>query len=70
VRSSLCDTADKRGRRIAELDLESATTTWQLPAERTKNGLPHIVPLAPLAAKLFREWWWPVINTTGHTSDF
>lgn len=41
------------GARIAELDLRSATPTWQLPAERTKNGLPHIVPLAPLAAILF-----------------
>ena len=41
------------GARIAELDLSSATPTWQLPPDRTKNGLPHLVPLAPLAAKLF-----------------
>lgn len=28
--------------------------SWELPGERTKNGLPHVVPLAPAAADLIR----------------
>ena len=28
-------------------------STWHIPGERTKNSLPHIVPLTPLARELF-----------------
>ena len=38
---------------ISELHLTNSQPTWQLPAQRTKNGLPHLVPLVPLTAKLF-----------------
>ena len=31
-------------------------TIIELSPKRTKNGLPHIVPLAPLAAQLLAEW--------------
>lgn len=41
------------GARIAELDL--ATGLWVIPAERSKNGRPHLVPLSPLAVHLFRQ---------------
>jgi integrase len=35
-----------------ELDLESGT--WNIPRERTKNGLPHAVPLSPLALDILK----------------
>src|SRR5262245_2365663 len=35
----------------AELDL-SANPTWNIPAERSKNGHPHTVPLTPLALSI------------------
>ena len=41
------------GARIAELDL--AAGLWVIPAERSKNGRPHAVPLSPLAVCLFRQ---------------
>ena len=41
------------GAKIAELDL--AAGLWVIPAERSKNGRPHAVPLSPLAVQLFRE---------------
>jgi integrase len=34
----------------AELDLDNST--WIIPAERTKNGKPHIVPLSPQAVAI------------------
>lgn len=40
------------GMRWSELDLDAAT--WSLPAPRTKNGKPHIVPLPPTALKLLK----------------
>ncbi len=36
-------------------DLELATRWWTIPAERTKNGLPHRVPLAASALRLLSE---------------
>ena len=46
-----------RGARWSELDLASAT--WTIPAERTKTGKrtgkPHIVPLSPAAVDVFRR---------------
>ena len=38
---------------ISELHLTRSEPTWLLPAQRTKNGLPHLVPLVPLCAQLF-----------------
>lgn len=38
--------------RWSELDLDGAT--WEIPAERMKNGLPHIVPLSAQVVSLFR----------------
>ena len=35
-----------------EIDLENAL--WTLPASRTKNGKPHIIPLSPLARDILR----------------
>ncbi|WP_100253290.1 site-specific integrase [Methylobacterium sp. UNC300MFChir4.1] len=39
--------------RWEEIDFVDAT--WSLPGERTKNGLPHEVPLPPLALKILRQ---------------
>ena len=38
---------------ISELHLTGREPTWLLPAQRTKNGLPHLVPLTPFCATLF-----------------
>jgi integrase len=40
------------GLRWSELDLDEAV--WRLPAERVKNGVPHEVPLAPLALAIIK----------------
>jgi integrase len=37
----------------SELDLEQAV--WAIPAERTKNGIPHLVPLPVAAIRLLRD---------------
>jgi integrase len=37
----------------AELDLKARE--WRLPAERTKNGHPHVVPLSDLAITIIKE---------------
>ena len=37
----------------SELDLENAV--WEIPAERMKNGFPHIVPLSSQAVALFKR---------------
>lgn len=34
---------------------EIAGDVWQLPAERTKNGRPHVVPLSPAARAILEE---------------
>ena len=39
--------------RWSELDLEKRT--WTIPAERSKNGKPHVVPLSNYAMKLLDE---------------
>ena len=53
--------------------LHTDAPTWELPGERTKNGLPHVVPLTPGAVKLIRSL--PRVRrspfcftTTGNTS--
>ncbi len=50
-------TAQRRGEVIgatqAEFDMNDRT--WTIPAERSKNGKPHNVPLSALAAKLVTE---------------
>ena len=40
------------GMRWAEIDLEAKL--WELPGSRTKNGRPHVVPLAPTAVKILQ----------------
>lgn len=35
-------------------DIYGAAPTWELPQERAKNNLPHVVPLAPLALDVLR----------------
>ena len=49
-------TGQRRGEVAAmtwsELDLEDAV--WRLPADRVKNGVPHQVPLAPLALEIIK----------------
>jgi integrase len=44
------------GMRREELfDLDSRQARWEIPAHRSKNGHPHVVPLSPLAARLITE---------------
>lgn len=41
------------GMRRAELsDLDGDKPAWEIPGDRTKNGRPHVVPLAPQAVKI------------------
>jgi integrase len=53
----LLATGQRRGEaataRWEEFDFER--DLWSIPAERTKNGLPHIVPLSPLALDILEE---------------
>lgn len=43
------------GMRWSELrDLAGENPAWEIPPERTKNGLPHVVPLAPAAVAILR----------------
>ena len=37
-------------------DFDLQRSTWTLPAEKSKNGLTHIVPLSPMAVKLFQPY--------------
>jgi integrase len=46
------------GMHQGELDLPKAV--WNIPAERTKNGHPHSVPLSALAVEIIREGPWQV----------
>ncbi len=56
--------------RWEELDLDKAV--WEIPADRTKNQLPHIVPLAPMAVDLLkgRNRIGEYVFTTTATSPF
>ncbi len=45
--------AEVAGMAREELNLDQ--DSWIIPGERTKNGLPHLVPLAPAAIKLIKE---------------
>lgn len=53
----LLATAQRRGElaemRWSEVDLEAKI--WVIPAERSKNGKPHVVPLSPYALKILAE---------------
>lgn len=46
-----------------EIDIDKEI--WSIPAEKTKNGHAHIVPLSPLAISLFRE-----LKTLSQYSDY
>lgn len=50
-------TAQRRGEvanmRWSEIDWEAKV--WEIPAERSKNGKPHLVPLSPLALSVLRD---------------
>ena len=52
-------TGQRRGEAIGirkdELDLTEGDAWWMLPGKRTKNGLPHRVPLTEMAAGVIRE---------------
>lgn len=44
------------GMRREELfDLESPQARWEIPAQRSKNGRPHVVPLSVLAARIISD---------------
>ena len=49
------------GQRRAEVagtlrsEIDDAEALWRLPADRTKNGRPHLLPLPPLAMELVKE---------------
>lgn len=43
------------GMAVAELDLNDTAPVWCIPGSRTKNGLPHRVPLSALAVKLIKQ---------------
>ncbi|MFN6983355.1 MAG: tyrosine-type recombinase/integrase [Rhizobium oryzihabitans] len=53
----LLATAQRRGElaemRWSEVDLDAAQ--WVIPAERSKNGKPHVVPLSPYALHILNE---------------
>ncbi len=55
----LAITGQRRGEVIGmaktELDLTNGDAWWTTPAERTKNGLPHRVPLIKMAVAVLRE---------------
>ncbi len=46
-------TSELRGMRWQEIDFE--TCLWHIPKERMKNGLPHVVPLAPQVIRILKE---------------
>lgn len=50
-------TAQRRGEvanmRWSEIDYDALT--WEIPASRSKNGKPHLVPLSPLAVTILKE---------------
>lgn len=45
--------AEVAGMRVAELDLTNSL--WNIPADRMKGGLPHVVPLPPRAVELINR---------------
>lgn len=50
----LLATAQRRGE-VAEMrwtEINRETATWEIPAERSKNGKPHTVPLSPIALSI------------------
>src|SRR5262249_20362607 len=50
-------TAQRKGEVISARweDIDMVTGWWTIPAERSKNGLPHRVPLSRQAISLFRQ---------------
>jgi integrase len=55
----LCLTGQRRSEVVQmekrELDLDSAEPVWTIRAERTKNGLPHRVPLTTMSMDVIRQ---------------
>jgi integrase len=50
-------TAQRRGE-VANMrwsEIDEAAKAWQIPSERSKNGKPHIVPLAPIALAILKD---------------
>ena len=41
---------------IARGEIDAARATWTIPGNRTKNGLTHVVPLAPAALDIAAHW--------------
>jgi integrase len=52
-----CRPGEAAGMAKTELEIDSAgaPVTWLIPAERSKNGKPHLVPLSPMARDLIVE---------------
>lgn len=54
----LLATGQRRGEiaraRWSDLDLEGEAPTWSIPAEHSKTGVAHVVPLSPFAVREFR----------------
>jgi len=72
-------TAQRKGEVIsaqwADIDLDGGLGWWTIPAERSKNGLPHRAPLSPLALELLQAakplsgdspWVFPSPQTDRH----
>ena len=48
----------QRGAEVAEIErseIDLLRATWTIPAKRTKNGKPHIVPLSPTAKEIIKR---------------
>jgi integrase len=67
-------TAQRRGEVISMRWEDVSDDIWTIPAEHSKNGLPHRVPLSPLALELLGEakqlaespWVFPGLKPTAH----
>jgi len=72
--STVCRIGELLKARWADVDL--TTAEWRIPAENSKNGLPHLVNLSPYALSYMQrlhalngdsEWLFPTRRTKGHT---
>jgi integrase len=69
-------TAQRRGEVLSMRWEDISDNLWTVPAERSKNGLPHRVPLSPLALALLGEakqlakspWVFPGLKPAAHFS--
>tara|TARA_Y100000780_G_scaffold72318_1_gene64806 strand:- start:701 stop:2083 length:1383 start_codon:yes stop_codon:yes gene_type:complete len=73
VLSTVCRIGELLKARWADVDLTAAE--WRIPAENSKNGLPHLVNLSPYALAYMQrlqalngdsEWLFPARRATGH----